>query len=80
MTENTKHPVEIRLETARTWAGRIEHLIREKRKSEPYYTEKSFCDAHGFTPSFFNRVKNVKVAPSEQTVESVEAALRAEGV
>lgn len=73
-------PVEIRLVTARTWKRRIDGLLKNRRKNDPDYSEAQFCDTHSFDPGFFNRIKNIRVVPTQKTVDSVEKALRKEGV
>lgn len=73
-------PVEIRLGTARTWKKRIESLLKSRRKKDPDYSEAQFCEAHGFDCGFFNRVKNIKVVPTQKTVDAVERALKKENV
>jgi len=73
-------PVEKRLATARTWIKRIDSLVRTRQKKYPKYSEAMFCCSHGFDPGFFNRVKNIRVVPTQKTVDSVERALKREGV
>ena len=73
-------PVEARLQTARTWEKRIGDLLKKRRRKDPDYSESEFCREHDFNRHFFNRVKNVRVAPSQKTVDSVEKALKKEGV
>ncbi len=73
-------PVEIRLETARTWEKRIGNLLKTRHKKEPGYSEAQFCRTHGFDFGFFNRLKNVRVVPTQKTVDSIERALKREGV
>lgn len=73
-------PVEIRLATARTWLKRIDALIKSRRKKDPDYSEAKFCEDHTFDKGFFNRVKNIRVVPTQKTVNSVEKALKKEGV
>lgn len=70
---------EIRLATARTWKNRIDALIKKMRKVYPPYSEAQFCRDHGFDAGFFNRLKNIKVVPTQRTVDSIEKALRKEG-
>ena len=76
----TLTPVEIRLVTARTWKKRVDLLLKTRCKKDPSYSEAQFCAAHNFDPGFFNRIKNIKVVPTQKTVDSVEKALRKEGV
>jgi hypothetical protein len=73
-------PVEIRLATARTWKKRVDGLLKNRRKKDPDYSEAQFCEAHSFDPGFFNRIKNIRVVPTQKTVDSVEKALKKEGV
>lgn len=73
-------PVEIRLATARTWLKRIDALLKSQRKKDPDYSEARFCEDHAFDKGFFNRVKNIRVVPTQKTVDSVEKALKKEGV
>lgn len=73
-------PVEIRLATARTWDKRVDALLKTRRKKDPKYSEARFCEAHGFDVGFFNRIKNIRVVPTQKTVDSVEKALKKEGV
>ena len=73
-------PVEIRLVTARTWKARIDLLLKTRCKKDPSYSEAKFCLSHGFDPGFFNRIKNIKVVPTQKTVDAVEMSLRKEGV
>ncbi len=78
--KNELTPVEIRLETARTWEKRIGNLLKTRRKKEPAYSEAQFCRDHHFDFGFLNRLKNVRVVPTQKTVDSIERALRREGV
>lgn len=76
----TLTPVEIRLATARTWKKRIDALVKNRLAKDPKYSETKFCEAHKFDPGFFNRIKNIRVVPTQKTVDSVEKALKKEGV
>lgn len=86
--KNPEHtPASIRLEelesrmaTARTWKARISTLLRKRRRKNPSYSEAQFCRDHDLDYGFFNRLKNVQVAPTKKTVDAIEAALSAEGV
>ncbi len=73
-------PVEIRLEVARTWQRRIGNLLKTRRKKEPGYSEAQFCRDNNFDFGFLNRLKNVRVVPTQKTVDAIEKALRREGV
>ncbi len=52
------------------WPARIARLVSERH----------FCLKHGFTPSVFNRLKNLHNAPRQASFDKVEEAFRAEGV
>lgn len=80
MTKEEKKPVEKRLEVARSWKKRVDSLIAKRRKKDAEYSEARFCNEYGFDVGFFNRIKNVKVVPTQKTVDLVEKALRKEGV
>lgn len=73
-------PVEKRIATARTWSGRIDKLLKRKKKKNPDYSEAEFCRTHKFDYGFFNRNKNLRVVPTQKTVDAVEKALQKEGV
>ncbi len=73
-------PVEIRLTTARTWNKRISGLLKTRRKHDPDYSEAQFCRDYDFDCGFLNRLKNIRVVPTQKTVDSVEKALKKEGV
>ena len=75
-----KLPVEERLDIARTWRARVDKLLKKRQKKDPEYSEAQFCRDHELDYGFFNRLKNVQVAPTKKTVDAIEAALRAEGV
>ncbi len=72
--------VEKRLITARTWDKRITDLLKTRRKTAPTYSEAQFCRDHEFDCGFLNRLKNIRVVPTQKTVDSVERALKREGV
>lgn len=76
MSENLT-PVEKRIAIARTWAKRIEKLTNRKNNSK---SEAEFCRDHDFDPAFFNRNKNLRVVPTQRTVDRFENALQSEGV
>lgn len=67
-------PIEKRIKIARTWAKRVEKLV------ENGMSEQAFCRKHKFHASFFNRNKNLRVIPSQRTVNRFEKALKEEGV
>lgn len=70
-------PVEKRIAVARTWPGRIDKLINRKRNPK---SEAQFCKEHGFDVGFFNRNKNLRVVPTQKTVDRIEKALTSEGL
>ena len=72
-------PVEVRLATARTWLKRIDALLKKRCKTDTGYSEAQFCRDHAFDVSFFNRLKNIRVVPTQKTVDRVERSLRKEG-
>lgn len=76
MIENLT-PIEKRIAIARTWRSRVEKLI--SRKKAPMH-EADFCKKHKFDTGFFNRNKNLRVIPSQKTVDAIEKALHSEGV
>lgn len=73
-------PVEKRLAIGRTWADRMENLLARERVKNPDYSEAKFCEKHGFDCGFFNRNKNLRVVPSQKTVEAIEKAFAKEGI
>lgn len=73
-------PTEKRIQTARTWAKRVDALVKKRKKKKPEYSEAEFCRTHNFDYGFFNRNKNLRVIPSPKTVKAIEQALEAEGV
>lgn len=73
-------PVEKRIATARTWLKRVDALLAKRRKKDPNYSEAEFCRDHDFDYGFFNRNKNLRVIPSQKTVDAIEAALKKERV
>ena len=75
---NDLTPTEKRIATARTWAGRVDTLIKKKQKTDPSYSEAQFCRDHDFDYGFFNRTKNVRVVPTQKTVDLIEKALSKE--
>jgi hypothetical protein len=79
MSNDLNH-IERRIMTARTWAVRVERLLKKKKKSNPFYSEAEFCRAYGFDYGFFSRVKHVRVVPSQGTIDKIENALKCEGV
>jgi len=72
--------IQNRLSIADTWSGRIEKLVNKRLKKDPSYSEAKFCEKYKFDKGFFNRVKNVKVIPTQKTVNKIEAALKKERV
>lgn len=78
---NTKlTPVEKRLVIARTWSKRIDKLLAKREKQKIQFSEAEFCRKYNFDYSFFNRNKNIRVVPSQKTVDAIENALKSEGV
>lgn len=77
---NDLKPVEKRLEKARQWSKRIDSLLKNRRKTDPEYSEADFCRKHNFDYGFFNRSKNMKTVPHQKTVDLIEAALKEERV
>ena len=73
-------PVEKRIALARKWEKRIDTLLKRRRKKDPNYSEAEFCRTHNFDYGFFNRNKNLRVVPTQKTVDAIESALLAEGV
>jgi len=73
-------PVEMRINKARKWPDRIEALLKKKRKKDHNYSEAEFCRKHDFDYGFFNRNKNLRVVPSQKTVDAIEKALKKEKV
>ena len=73
-------PVEKRLAVARTWAGRIDKLLAKRQKKNPAYSEAEFCRTYNFDFATFNRNKNIRVVPTQKTVDAIENALKTEGV
>lgn len=71
---------ENRLSIARSWKKRVDTMLAKRRKKDAEYSEARFCADNGFDVGFFNRLKNVKVVPTQKTVDLVEKALRKEGV
>jgi hypothetical protein len=71
---------EARLNIARTWNKRISGLLKKRRKYDSAYSEAQFARDHNFDCGFLNRLKNIRVVPTQKTVELVEKALRKEGV
>ena len=70
-------PVEKRIAIARTWPDRVNKFVTRKNKP---MSEAEFCRKHGFDYGFFNRNKNLRVIPKQQTVDAIEKALKTEGV
>lgn len=73
-------PVEVRLATARTWLKRIDALLKSRKKKDADYSEARFCEAHSLDVGFFNRLKNIRVVPTQKTVDRIERCLKKEGV
>jgi hypothetical protein len=70
-------PVEKRIAIARTWSKRMKTLVNRKRGG---MSEAEFCRKHEFDPGFFNRNKNLRVVPTQKTVDAIQTALQTEGV
>lgn len=66
-----------RAHKAEKWRARIYKLAN--RKTNPL-SESKFCKAHGINISVFNRNKNGVTIPTDEQIEKVEAALKAERV
>lgn len=69
-----------RIKAVKQWPARLRKLIRLKKKAGIVYSEAKFCKDNGFSPSRFNKGKNLESIPSQETVEKVEAAFEKESV
>lgn len=66
-----------RAKKALKWSAKIDRLA--SRKTNPK-SEAEFCDDHKISASQFNRHKNARATPTQEIVDKVEAAFRAENV
>lgn len=66
-----------RAKRAEKWAARMARLAT--RKNNPK-SETQFCEDHGLHQARFNRHKNGKITPDQESFEKVEAAFKSEGV
>lgn len=66
-----------RIEIVQAWQPRLDAL--KKRKTNPLQ-EKDFAEKAGYKASVFNRMKNLKNIPSQDNIDTVEAAFEQEGV
>ncbi len=66
-----------RAKKAQKWADRINKLSNRKHNPK---TEAKFCEDHELHQSRFNRHKNGKITPDQESFDKVEAAFRREGV
>lgn len=67
----------IRAKKAAKWERRMTKL--STRKNDPK-SETKFCDDHALHQARFNRHKNGKVCPDQESLDKVEAAFNREGV
>jgi hypothetical protein len=77
MTKEKLTPVEKRIAIARTWAARIKKMTDRKKNPK---SEAEFCRDNGFDFGLFNRNKNLRVVPTQRTVDRIEKALKKEGI